>query len=230
MFLAQLLNKAKGNRVLHEPTRIDFLAYTQAYYDLESKFDYISKLRKRYIYLHNHQSDFSQYGEVNSILRRHSQALRRNIPNLKLFYLVRDGRDVVRSMMARRAFTYKDPNTFLIKPNQNNQYYKDWPKMGRFERLCWYWREENVHLNKLIGKPLLFEKLIKDYEYFKEHLLNPLELDISREQWANEINLPKNPTTEHVIPHWEDWDIERTARFERICGDLMKSLGYDEIY
>jgi hypothetical protein len=228
MFLANLLNKATHHQVLHEPTRLDFLAYAQAFYGLETKFDYLSEFRKKFIYLHNYKQDFIQYGEVNSILRRHSGMIRENIPNVRIFYLVRDGRDVVRSMMARRTYTYKDPNSFIIKPKQGSEFLQNWSRMDRFERICWYWWVENQYLIETIGRPILFEKLIEDYDYFYESLLVPLQIDISREIWRNEINQPKNPTVKHVIPPWEKWTAEKTEKFDRICSDLMKKLGYYE--
>jgi len=226
MFLANFLNKASGNQVVHEPTRLDFLAYPQAYYGVEKGFDYFSDFRKKFIYWHNHRREITQYGEVNSLLRRHSLAVRENIPNAKLFHLVRDGRDVVRSMMARRTFTLKDPFSLLIHPKQGEDYYEMWFEMDRFERLCWYWWVENKYLVESIVTPIYFERIIKDFDYLKENLLSPLGLDISQENWIDEINQPKNSTAQHAIPHWRDWSQERQDKFDSICGSLMENLGY----
>ena len=226
MFLADLLNKDEKNLVLHEPTRLDFLAYSQAFQEAQMTYDYISEFRKKLIYSHNHLSELSQYGEVNSLLRRHAQSIRQNIPNVKVFHLVRDGRDVVRSMMARRTFTKKDPFSMIIHPNKKDDYYGDWSEMDRFERLCWYWWIENKYLADTIGNPLIFEKLIKDYDYIQDNLLIPLGIDINRESWEDKINQPKNSTTQHAIPHWSKWKPERVEQFEKICGSLMEGFGY----
>lgn len=226
MFLADLLNKDENNLVLHEPTRLDFLAYIQAFQGAMTNYDYISEFRKKLIFYRNNLSELSQYGEVNSLLRRHPQTIRQNIPNVKLFHLVRDGRDVVRSMMARWTYTAKDPFANLIRPKPGEKFYNNWPEMNRFEKLCWYWRIENEHLDEMIGNPFHFEKLISDYHYLKENLLDPLELNISQKDWLDKINVPKNSTTKHTIPHWKKWNTERNEQFDYICGDLMKKFDY----
>lgn len=226
MFLANLLNKASGAQVCHEPTRLDFLAHTRAFAGRDKKFDYISDFRRNYIYRKNRKIDFNIYGEVNSLLRRHPQEIKRNLPNVKIFHLVRDGRDVVRSMMARRTFTARDPFSLIIKPKRGEDYFENWAGMDRFERLCWYWWVENQYLDRLIVKPLLFEKLIRDYGYFKENLLVPLGLDISRDIWKDLTLQPKNTTNQHAIPHWKNWSSERKDQFDKICGSLMERFGY----
>jgi len=65
------------------------------------------------------------------------------------------------------------------------------------------------------------------YKYFKEHLLDPLELNISKETWQKEVNSPKNITNTYTTPHWTEWEKEKMDVFNEICGDTMRVNGYE---
>ena len=226
MFLSQLLNKSPRAFVVHEPVRSDFRAYKQAFYSEIKANKYFSKFRKKEIFLRNHKINIDTYGEVNSVLRRHCNAIKRNFPTAKILHLIRDGRDVVRSMLSRKTMTIEDQNTRNIIPKKGDQWYNEWTNMNRFERLCWYWDIENRYLGESIDNIIKFEKLISNYEYFRTNLLIPLNLEISEEIWQKEVKTPKNITPKHNLPHWTKWDQHKKEKFFEICGDTMNNLGY----
>lgn len=226
-FIANLLNKAPNTLIVHEPTRSDFRAYQEAFNSEKKAFKYIHNFRKEEIYLRARKKEISTYGEVNSTLRRHSKVLKQVFPNAIFFHLIRDGRDVVRSMMSRQTMTNMDRNTKKISPLNGDPWKSKWSQMTRFERICWYWAIENQYLNENIKNTIKFEMLISNYDYFKKKLLNPLNLAISKEIWMKEIEIPKNITIKYKISHWKDWDKEQIDKFKLICGEIMKINGYN---
>jgi hypothetical protein len=224
-FLSQLLNKAENAYVLHEPLKVDRMAYKEAYYNEMKARNYIKIFRKKYIYLMQNRIG-KQYGEVNSFLRRHSNALKKEFPKVKLIHLIRDGRDVVRSMFSRETMNIEDENTQHIIPKKNSPFYNRWKNMTRFEKLCWYWKNENNHLRINIKNMINFEKIISDYDYFSEKVLNILGLEISEFLWEKERNKPKNITTDYTLPKWPNWTEEEKSIFNEICGEEMRLSGY----
>ena len=227
MFLSQLLNKSPNALVVHEPVRSDFRAYKQAFYSEIRAHKYIRKFRKKEIFLRNRKNTIEIYGEVNSVLRRHCNAIKKSFPKAKILHLIRDGRDVVRSMLSRKTMTNEDQNTKNIMPENGDLWYNEWSSMNRFERLCWYWDVENRYLSENIENTIIFEELISNYEYFKTNLLIPLDLEISEEIWQREVKTPKNITPKYNLhPHWTKWDQKNKENFFRLCGDTMNKLGY----
>ena len=226
LFLSDLLHQAEKISVFHEPNRLDFLAYLQAHDSSDRAKEYIINFRKKFIYNLARKMQVSNYGEVNSILRRHAAILQQEIPNATFIHLVRDGRDVVRSMMARRTFTYKDPITQFIAPKPGEAYFQEWPKMSRFEKLCWYWLYENKILTNHLETFIRFEDLISDYAYFSKNVLDACQIHLPFEIWESEVGRPKNVTEKHTIPHWTEWRNDQMEIFTNICGSLMNTFGY----
>ncbi|NJE12880.1 sulfotransferase [Thermococcus sp. LS2] len=224
-FLSDLLNKAPGALVVHEPF-IEAIPHQEAFHNPREAEKYIQTFRKKEIYLRVHKFDIETYGEVNSFLRRHCNALKKAFPKAKLLHLVRDGRDVVRSMYSRETMKPGAYDTKRIYPKEDDPWRDEWPRMSRFEKLCWYWMIENKYLRECIGKTIQFEKVISDYNYFKKNVLKPLNLEIPREIWEETINKPKNITVRYKLPHWREWDQKKREAFERICGEEMKKCGY----
>ena len=226
-FFSQLLDKSKNAYIVHEPVRSDFRAYREAFFSERKADNYFKTFRKKEIYLRAKSKNLEVYGEVNSVIRRHCKAIRKLLPEAHIFHLVRDGRDVVRSMMARKTMTSEDQNTKNIRPTEGNPWYDKWASMNRFEKLCWYWDIENRYLHENIDNIIQFKKLISNYDYFNEKLLEPLNLEISKEIWEKEVKTPKNVTQKYTIPHWNDWNAEKLESFNKICGETMKNLGYE---
>jgi hypothetical protein len=225
-FLAELLNQSSDVCVVHEPVPEDFMAHQKAFHSKEEADRYIHQFRRKDIYLRVREQRVATYGEVNSLLRRHCNALERAFPDATLLHLVRDGRDVVRSMMSRKTMTSEDPNTALIFPTDQDPCRDEWRTMSRFERLCWYWQVENRYLRHNIQRCVRFENLVTDYDYFREKLLSPIGIGLSLEKWQAATRVPKNVTDRYRIPHWTQWDSQTMAAFRRICEEEMAHYGY----
>ena len=225
-FLSSLLGGYQAAYVVHEPLIDDFKAHQQAFHSEKDAQDYIKQIRLKEIYLRSRKRNIRAYGEVNSVLRRHSRAIKNELPHAKLIHLIRDGRNVVRSMMSRWTMTNEDPNTRIIFPTSDDPWKQKWPEMSRFQKLCWYWWVENDYLSRNIDHHVKFENLISDYDYFKTQLLDKIHLNIPKHKWEEEVNKPKNITKKQSVPHWKEWDSNMTDQFNEICGDLMKKFGY----
>lgn len=225
-FFSRLLNNDSKAVVVHEPLRRDTLEYARSFSDNYSYNEYINSFRIKYIQ-HNvsHQS-IKVYGEVNSYLRRHAAAIMANIPNVKGFYLIRDGRDVVRSMMSRGSMSN---NWFYnnIIPQNDDPYFSAWHSMERFEKCCWVWESENAMLYSTFGPAMKFELLLNDYEYLKSNLLDVLHLDISKEIWEKErLIKSENRTKQFTCEPYSKWPVVWKDAFWKICGDMMQKHGY----
>lgn len=226
-FLAELLNQIPGAYVAHEPVDDDYLAHQKAFHNEKEAVYYVQRFRRKEIYLRVRDREVTTYGEVNSLLRRHCNALKRAFPNAHFVHLVRDGRDVARSMMSRKTMTHEDPHTTLIYPTNADPWKDEWDEMSRFEKLCWYWQVENHYLRNNIERTVQLERLISSYDYFSKQLLCPLDLNVPKSVWQAAVDRPKNATEQYEIPHWTSWERQRKTIFREICGEEMNRLGYE---
>jgi len=120
-WLANLLNKALRALVVHEPF-IEAIPHQEAFHD-----------PKKEIYLRVHNHDIDIYGEVNSFLRRHCEALRKAFPNAIILHLVRDGREVIRSIYSRETMLSGAYDTKYVCPKPEDPYHRKWDKMTCFK-------------------------------------------------------------------------------------------------
>ena len=226
-FLARLLDQTADAQVVHEPLRADFVAYRRAFHNDDEAQRYLRQFRKKEIYLRARERRTDIYGEVNSLLRRHAAALQETFPKATLLHLIRDGRDVIRSMMARRTLMPGDPSTIGIRPADNDPWAEKWPEMDRFSQLCWYWRTENRYLRKTIQGPAVqFELILNEYDYFQARVLEPCHLELPSTVWQQAVERPTNVTMHHQLPPWEAWSPSRRQTFLQICGEEMEENGY----
>lgn len=226
-FLADLLDTDPDAYVVHEPVQRDFEAYPRAFRSQTDAERYVGRFRSREIFVRGSREGKPTYGEVNSTLRRHVHALRKAFPNAVYLHLVRDGRDVVRSMMARATMTADDPHTARIRPHPEDPLFDDWPRMDRFARLCWYWATENAFVREAIGVTIRFENLLSDYEYFAERLLEPCGVRVSQNDWEAAVSQPRNKTSRHRMAGSDSWSPDLKETFKRICGGEMLVTGYE---
>lgn len=225
-FLANLLGKGSATAIFHEPVHEDYKAYLRAFHSSEDAMVYIRKFRKKDIYLRARGNKTRSYGEVNSLLRRHVKALNETFPNAVMIHLVRDGRDVVRSMVSRKTMTAQDKNTLGIYPHQDDPYRSNWERMDRFSRICWYWQVENSFLRKNLSPSVKFEDIIQSYDVFYEKILDPCNLIVPKKIWSEYVNSPNNKTKKYLMPPWIEWSKEQKHKFQEICGEEMIMNGY----
>lgn len=226
-FLAHLLNQAPGVLVVHEPLLNESKPHQDAFLNQERAHAYIREFRKKEIFLRVKRANIDVYGEVNSYLRRHCEALREAFPNAKFFHLIRDGRDFVRSAISRNSMKWWAPDTYKIRPKPGDTFRASWRWLSRFEKLCWYWKVENEYLRDHINEFVRLEDILKDYKYLQTHLLDPLKLSIAREQWHELRHQRRNRSARYAIPHWTSWPAFLAETYERICGAEMRRYGYN---
>lgn len=224
-WLAHLLMHDNKADVYHEPFD-ETIPSQYSYIDESFPYNYFWNFRIFEIYFRANK-EARIYGEVNSYLRRFVKAIKVIIPNAKLLYLVRDGRDVVRSMYNRFTMMNNAYDTRLIKPKEGDPLYIGWKRLPRFAKLCWYWTNENKNLLDELGEPIKFELIVSDYEYLKERVLKPLNLDIPYEIWDRFRRIRLNISRRRLLPHWREWGVNMRYTFEVICGEVMTELGYE---
>lgn len=225
MFLAKCLNKYTDAIVYHEHRR-DRDACVQAYWSEEAARRYL-RYRGLVIRYRTKFRNVPVYGEVNSYLRYHVDALRLAW-NPVIFHLVRDGRDVVRSIMNRKAYTSADSkHTGRITPKEGDFMLAGWESRDRFEKVCWYWADTNRHLLDKGATLVRFEDAKGSFEYFRQRLLDPLRLEMEEAIWRREKDRPRNVNLSYSFPAWEDWNEGQRLTFERVCGPVMRDMGYE---
>lgn len=162
----------------------------------------------------------------------------------KIIYVVRDGRDWIKSHMNWGEFYGKKGVRKLISHNwpeasslPNDPYADKWHMLSKFEKLCWAWTRLNEYALKSIkhnphARIFRFEDIFLGNARYQ--VLNKLvafatsqpDIDLdqigSTEGWLER----KVHQSEEGFPSWDDWTQEQKYQFERICGPLMGKLGY----
>jgi hypothetical protein len=181
------------------------------------------------------ESSYHYYGVVDIIPKVFSR--------YKIGYIIRDGRDWVRSMYNHGVWYSKtDIHSILNKrlnPHmfKNDPYTNKWANMSRFAKLCWAWNKINQYALKTIEKEkyarlFLFEELFDNYP--SDSLTEMVEYltyipkfgkiphnDLNRNKINKKINVSKKR-----FPHWHNWTAEYSSIFKTICGELMHQLNY----
>lgn len=224
--LAGLLNAAAGTMVFHEPLREDFESVVRAHKSEDEALAYLIGFRKRRIYALMPDLGVRAYGEVNSALRFHARAIKTAFPHARLLHLVRDGRDVVRSIMARKHYTGTGIGHQELSPLPGDPLYERWDLLSRFEKVCWLWADGNRRLRQEVEKIVKFENLVEDYAYFRRNIEEALEIEVGSQAWERAVRNFSHPTAKFSIPYWREWDAAAMRGFEQICGDEMRRLGY----
>jgi hypothetical protein len=190
---------------------------------------YIRKFRLKEIYLRiaREHPDVKIYGEVNGALRRHIIPIKTHLPKAKMIHLVRDGRDVVRSVLSRGAFSKKHPVYYDFRPPLVDEYSKRWEKLSDFEKACWMWQWDNKYMRQHIGQRTRFEDITSSFALFKKQILEPLDLDLREDTWKSHAQRPKNVSSKYTLGKWDDWTCEQKDRFAHICGKEMQLYAYE---
>ena len=168
--------------------------------------------------------------DVNSNLGFATQALRTVEPDVKLFHLARDGRDVIASNWLRKM--YSDwAKGVDIRPG-NEAELDAWAGFDRFDKLCWQW---NRIASELIaqGVPMVrLEQAVEDYDYLAERLLTPAGIELPKAVWeerrSRRVNRSRFKLRDLLRGRPTDfaWTPDREARFQALCGKSMQDLGY----
>jgi hypothetical protein len=171
----------------------------------------------------------------------------------RFVFILRDGRDVVRSCMDFNAFRsetyhrYEDGPQFTItepeadfwdfsrlRPRPDEALPKPWMEFTKFEKYCWSW----TRMNQLI---LDAAQLLPDesYRFFRMNTASDTEYQelftflglqgFDREKVLKLSNASINGTAKSDVerfPSWPDWTKEHTASFNHFAGPMMQQLDF----
>lgn len=176
--------------------------------------------------------------------------------NCKIIFLIRDGRDVVRSSIdfhnlhSKNIYTMAEdeegsPKTLpdhdpwdysRLRPLPNDPVYSRWKQLPRFQKVAWKWSKINeIALNYLADvsqeKWMLVDMSSVTVDTIKE-LFDFLGLTgFDRELIDRMLNKKINSLFEKIkkqseFPHWNQWDTRTIEEFNEFARDMMKKLGY----
>lgn len=163
----------------------------------------------------------------------------RLFPGCQIVILVRDPRSIISSYLRAQKGWGLDRSFEEIATQ--------WASAMRYLSEMLADNQEAVKSNQLIL--LRYEKLVSDTEAEYRKLLEKLGLSFAKECAAEMRNptvrgssfLPLTqegrvdftgrsmPENFDPMERWKDWTTERHARFNRICGSLMKKWGYEPV-
>ncbi len=185
------------------------------------------------------ETDYKQgtFIDVNGYLQNCAPELKAVFKPDKIFHVVRNPKAVVRSYYTRR----NDADIHLL-PKDRIQI-EGWLDNDKFYQVCWNWANTTNQLLDQDTELVIFEKITTDYSYFKERILDPLNLDLSVEAWSAGVSTKVNktrstayrwlyaklkgkPFVEDPLPEYDNWPEFYKKQFAEICGPAMKRCGY----
>jgi len=234
-FLAHLLGRVPGVTARHEAIGDQEFQLLSWYLDRGVYAEpYLERARAR---LEARESG-GLFVDVNSYLRNAVPAVRDVFAPRHVFHLVRDGRDVVRSIFARRSekHTHRLPRT--------RAGVERWLDSDRFTQICINWASAVNQLLELDVPLLRFEDLLTDYDYLDRSLLRPCGFALPRDVWSAQVGQRVNRTRSKAyrwlyakwkgktfvpdeLPHHSAWPDRYRRVFWEVCGDAMTRAGYE---
>jgi hypothetical protein len=217
---------------------------------LREKLDYdnavqqVLKQRKEFIYSRRGsfyvESSAAYYGLIDVLIDTYEHH--------RVAYIVRDGRDWVRSILnfvgmynhgrIRRIISRNWPEAPEI---EGDPYKIKWGSMSQFEKICWAWSKLNEYALATIqdnpnARIFRFEDIFLSHNRYQhlEDLVNfsttipgtaPINVG-TIEGWLDK-RIHKSTGD---FPAWKEWSNEHKKQFKTICGPLMDMLGYELDY
>ena len=221
---ANMLNSSGEAQVLHEPIVSEQYFHRLALENKNYSYNYVSEFRLKEIYLRKTEKI---YGEVNSALRRNVKDIKSILPNTTVVHIIRNGYNVVSSVLNRKTLTEDDWCYRNMVPDASIISECEWSKFSRFEKICFMWSEENRWLSENCDVSAKFETLLEDYEYFIKIIANVVDINVSKESWEYFLKKKINPNSSYYDKNKpENWTQEQHDSFSRLCGGEMARYGY----
>jgi hypothetical protein len=210
LWLSRLLDQDPGVAVHHEPlAQYDAQHYAEVYYGGMDVVNAVVQRIPRMEKIQRRHRD-RDYAEVNSYVRYYVPALR-NVLRVPIAAIVRDGRYVVRSLLARGC--YQREEFPPIRPPTET---------GPFASCCWYWADAYRRLLET-GIPIIrLEALNEGFKTF-QILCQYLHVEVTMEQWRGFAGNPDNVDVGNAPLEWSD---EQNATFDELAGYVWRALGY----
>jgi hypothetical protein len=107
-------------------------------------------------------------------------------------------------------------------PLPDTSWAQEWENMDRLDKIAWFWMSVNSFISKrLSGLPSERWMTVRLEELTHTRVLEILRFAGLPESWDGET-LQKHDSD----PGQVDWDSHHIAKFNRIAGETMRSLGY----
>jgi len=169
----------------------------------------------------------------------------------RVAYIIRDGREWVRSWMAWGEMQGKPGGIYGKSKIENllghrwptaleiddDPYHIRWNSMSAFEKLCWAWVRLNAYALKTIPKNpnarvFRFEDIFESENRY-QHLEDLVQYvttipgvePIASRSLDGWLDRRVQKSGDH-FPSWSEWTSEQKEQFRGICGSLMEQLGY----
>lgn len=235
-FLGHILGAAQGSDADHE--RIANRAFTiHSWYlqDAVYAVPYLQRVRNEL-----EQSDGGNdrvFIDVNGHLRHATDALEEVFPECQILHLVRDPRSVVPSIYLRR-----NERDAQIMPH-DREALEWWLDASVFEQIAWDWAMTTQTLLDKQYPVLQFERLLKDYAYFDEQVLQSLDLKMPEANWQarkeRRVNKTRSAVTRklyakvtgrnistEVLRPFAEWPLEQRQSLVKLCDAAAQGVGY----
>jgi len=166
----------------------------------------------------------------------------------KVAYIVRDGRDWIKSWMSwsngsgiydkgriRSLVAHTWPTAAECK---GDSHAKKWQSMSRFGKLCWGWSRLNRYALGTIqqnpnARVFRFEDIFESedrYQHLAELInfatdmpgVDPVPAE-ALDGWLDR----RIHKSSGGFPAWSEWSTQQKQQFIEICGPLMEELGYE---
>ncbi len=246
-FLATFFNRyCKDTLSLHEPSPTmfylgtDFIKGNISFREASNGFD----IQRLHICRRLNKNNIRFYIESNGYLSSLIPVINVFYNNAKFVYIIRNGKDYVRSYYSKRpsnkgyyALSDESPmkginsNDFL-----DDRFYGQWDNMSRFERVCWIWVKRNQMIESSLTEDISWIK-VRFEDIFSNgctglweiidflDLRNQIKIDSSEtvKILADALNINKK----YLLPkNFKDWPDDKKDIFEEICGEYMEKSGY----
>ena len=225
LWLARLLDKCDPSVLVHhEPLgQFDAARYARVYDGTLDAAKFVRQRRPRMERIWQRHPD-DGYAEVNSYLRYCVPALRDAFPDTPILAIVRDGRFVVRSMLARGC--YRREGYPPIEPPDEMTF--DDPvsvidSCTPFGQCCWYWADTYRRLAVSDVKCYKLEILNRNYVEFY-HLCERVGITPDHATWLAHAGKRANVGVADEEP--PVWTFDEVEMFARVAGDVQEWFGY----
>lgn len=158
-------------------------------------------------------------GEANVYLDRFLPTLRYIFPEGIFVHLVRDPKDVVRSVLNRDWYDTPEDRRHPPLPLDG------WDRLSRFEKACWYARLTNETLLDAAHRTLVFERMVRDLKYLIEQLRD-MGIAVYPRLTVVEHEKKINVGRRDIFPHYDDWAEALVRTYHGICDPILEKLGY----
>ena len=226
MLFSQMLNYINGTYVVHEPLFQETKYHRLAMEDPKFSRTFLEDFRLKEIFYRLEKNDCKRYGEVNGGLRRNIKELKELIPDMKIIHIVRNGKEIISSVLNRNTLLKGDVY-YNLQPSACIVNEKKWSNFTRFEKITFLWSIENKYMRENSDITVRFEDLISDYSYFKKNILDVLELELDYKIWEKFIRRKVNANKKiKVSTKFDEWSSNQKEFFNLYCSDEMKIYDY----